>query len=137
MTHEQHRDMVRASLVASECREAGRESVRARCICGCGRRGVQKHHAVYEQEVKRLGGAVDDPRNLVRVWHECHAAHHARVQAFALRRLPASVFAFAEELMGAGPAYEYLRRRYAGEDERLDGLLRRYEAENPMHDDGN
>jgi hypothetical protein len=39
------------------------------------------------------------------------------------------VFRFAEELMGAGVAYEYLRRRYSGQDERLIDLLDRTEIE--------
>ena len=30
---------------------------------------------------------------------------------------------FAREVLGAGPAYEYLRRRYAGQDPRLDALV--------------
>lgn len=64
-----------------------------------------------------------DKRNLVPVAHDCHGAHHARARPFPLRVLPDSVFEFAVELMGVGPAYEYLRRRYSGEDERLTALL--------------
>jgi hypothetical protein len=72
------------------------------CFCGCGQRGVQKHHVIYEQHLR-----------------------------------PDSVYEFAEETLGAGPAYEYLRRRYAGPDARLDGLLVRYTADDPVHVDGN
>ena len=37
--------------------------------------------------------------------------------------LPDSVFSFAAELVNAGWAFEYLRRRYSGDDPRLEALL--------------
>jgi hypothetical protein len=86
------------------------------CFCGCGRRGVQKHHAVYAQHLRRT--EKKDRRNLVPVAVDW-------------------VYEFAEEILGVGPAYEYLRRRYAGADARLDGLLVRCEADDPVHVDGN
>lgn len=70
-----------------------------------------------------LGGNLKDPRNLVDINHRCHERHHCRVAVLPLAVLPDSVFEFALELMGAGPAYEYLRRRYQGEDARLGELL--------------
>lgn len=97
--------------------------MKGRCVCGCGRRAVQQHHAVYVQELRRLGGSVKDRRNLVGVAYDCHGAHHARVRPLAAHVLPDSVFEFAYELMGAGAAYEYLRRRYSGGDPRLEELL--------------
>jgi hypothetical protein len=66
---------------------------------------------------------VSDLRNLVDVAHDCHGAHHARARPLPLWRLPDSVFEFARELLGAGKAYEYLRRRYCGADPRLEALL--------------
>jgi hypothetical protein len=137
MTHEAERAAVAASLAA----DSGRSrydvyAVRKRCVCGCGRSGVQKHHVVYVQDIKRAGGKVDDPRNLVPVWHVCHARHHAAVTRLELRMLPTSVFDFAEELLGPGAAYEYLRRRYRGDDMRLDEMLRRHDGDNAEHDDG-
>lgn len=93
-----------------------------RCV-GCSLRAVQRHHAVYEQEVRREGGSVKDDRNLVPVCKRCHERHHQRVVPLESYRLPDAVFEFARELLGAGAAYEYLRRRYAGSDPRLESLL--------------
>lgn len=53
---------------------------------------------------------------------DCHLAHHGRSRVLPLERLPDSVFAFAVELLGPA-AFDYLRRRYGGEDVRLDALL--------------
>lgn len=106
--------------------------LRNRCVCGCGRRGQQRHHVVYRQELRhasrRPGGRsytslVDDERNKVWVTVSCHDGHHDRSRPFRLMDLPDSVFEFAREVLGAGPAYEYLRRRYAGQDQRLDALV--------------
>lgn len=120
-------------------------------MCGCGRRrGVQLHHVVYRQEIRRVvrddhhmapgylaGGPPDvtreltllaDQRNLVPVGPKCHAAHHNRDRPLAIRLLPDCAFEFAEELLGAGRAYEYLSRRYSGRDPRLDVLLARSAA---------
>lgn len=91
-----------------------------RCICGCGRRGVQRHHAVYAQHLPREHRK--DRRNLVPVHHECHAAHHGRSKPFRLFMLPDSVFDFAAEIFGPGKAYNYLGRTYAGPDPRLNAL---------------
>jgi len=69
-----------------------------------------------------------DRRNLVWLAFDCHESHHARSRPLPLAVLPDSVFQFAEEVLGAGAAYNYLRRRYAGEDARLDALLIESEA---------
>ncbi len=118
------------------------------CACGCGRkRGLQRHHAVYQQTIRRAvlaehraaGNAgpppitremalLADRRNIVMLGPKCHAAHHNRSQALPLRVLPDSVYEFAIELLGRGPAYEFLRRRYTGKDWRLDELLGEPEA---------
>lgn len=97
--------------------------MKARCVCGCGRRAVHRHHVVYEQEVRRVGGSVRDARNLVPVAHDCHGAHHARARPLPVHVLPDSAFDFATELMGAPAAFEYLSRRYSGRDPRLEALL--------------
>lgn len=54
---------------------------------------------------------------------ECHASHHLRVHVIPLVALPASALEFAVELLGGPAAYEYLRRRYSGRDERLERVL--------------
>jgi len=64
-----------------------------------------------------------DKRNLVWLAYDCHMAHHNRAPALTLAKLPDSVFEFAAELLGPGEAFEYLRRRYDGQDARLDALL--------------
>lgn len=81
------------------------------------------HHAVYAQEIRRRGGKVKDKRNLVPLEFDCHLGHHSGAKRLRLHMLPDSVYEFAEELMGAGAAYEYLRRRYDGSDMRLEFLL--------------
>lgn len=96
------------------------------------------HHVVYRQELRRLARErvtagppdvawemilVADRRNLVPLGPKCHAAHHNRSRPLALHLLPDSVFEFASQVLGAGRAYEYLRRRYAGGDPRHDALL--------------
>jgi hypothetical protein len=106
----------------SSCSSEQDTRERARCICGCGQRAVHRHHVVYAQAVEREGGDVTDARNLVPVAFSCHGAHHGRSRPFELRMLPDSVFEFARELLGAYGA-DYLRRRYAGDDPRLNGLL--------------
>lgn len=120
-----------------------------RCVCGCGRGGGQRHHVVYQQELRDIARARPivglvplkddvpsgptfgllkaDPRNLVLVAKRCHEAHHQRVRPLPLHVLPDSVFEFAAEVLGPAAAYEYLRRRYAGGDPRLDALLELFE----------
>lgn len=114
---------------------------RRRCICGCGSKRVQGHHVVYKQalravvsrehKAKSVSGPPDliremtlinDSRNIVPVGVTCHAAHHNRSRPLTLDVLPDSVFEFAGEVLGAY-GYDYLRRRYSGEDARLDALL--------------
>lgn len=116
-----------------------------KCICGCKAKGVHEHHVVYEQIVERRyrellregaemrwpseAAAKNDPRNLVWIAFGCHGGHHnvaghnSQSKKLRLDRLPDCCFEFAAELLGPGRAYEYLKRRYAGPDPRLDRLL--------------
>lgn len=96
---------------------------RPRCFCGCGAPAVQRHHCCYAQTVRRTAASLDDPRNLVWVAHRCHERHHSRTAPFTLAMLPDAVYEFAAEALGAGPAYEWLKRRYGGEDARLEALI--------------
>lgn len=86
----------------------------------CGRRAVHMHHVVYQQFIR---GHEKDDRNMVPVCFRCHERHHSRTCVFSLGLLPDSVFEFAAEVLGPGPAYERLRRTYRGEDRRLTALL--------------
>lgn len=112
------------------------------CFCGCGARAEDRHHCLYEQDLRRayrstrpaaVRGGLEkdpawleltyDPRNLVSVSRRCHSNHHSRARPYHLPMLPDSVFEFAAEVLGAGRAYNWLRRHYNGEDPRLDALL--------------
>lgn len=93
------------------------------CACGCGRVAIQQHHVVYAQHCRAEGASIRDRRNLIPVAQGCHGAHHNRTKPYSLASLPTSAFEFAEEVFGAGRAFNYLRRRYADEDPRLDELL--------------
>ncbi len=93
-------------------------------ICvGCGALAEQLHHVVYQQELRRVGADASDPRGMVPVCVQCHAEHHGRQRPLLSCTLSSASFGFALETLGAGPAYEYLRRRYAGPDWRLEWLL--------------
>jgi hypothetical protein len=100
----------------------------------CGQRAVQRHHIVYKQALrdvvldgKSYTALCADERNLTPVCFSCHGAHHNRSRPLKLQVLPSSVFDFAAEVLGGpGPAYEYLRRRYDGQDSRLDALNDRW-----------
>ena len=104
---------------------------RPRCFCGCGRPAIQQHHVIYRQELKKAAGTdpaarkklISDPRNLVWVASPCHGRHHSRHTVFPLTLLPDAVFEFAAEVLGAGPGYIYLEKRYGGDDPRLEAML--------------
>lgn len=106
---------------------------RGLCICGCGDDAVHDHHVISRQRLKRecdgdaalYGRWERDRRNLVAMSSGCHfGSQHNRTAPLPLVKLPDSVFEFAVEVLGHGPAYNALRRDYAGEDPRLDALLR-------------
>lgn len=87
-------------------------------------RGLALHHIVYRQAVCREGGDEWDPRNALTLCERCHASHHGRGRwVVPVWVLSDDALAFAVELLGRPAAFEYLRRRYRGEDVRLDELL--------------
>lgn len=91
---------------------------------GCGAPAVHHHHVVFRQHIERAGGDRWHPDDALALCLRCHAdAHMLRLPLCCLRD---ENFRFARELFGAGKAYEYLRRRYAGADPRLDALDREY-----------
>lgn len=96
-------------------------------LCEDPHRPSHEHHVVYEQHVKREGGDRWDPRNALRLCVSCHSSHHRRGRVVPLVALRDENYEFAAELLGSA-AYDYLRRRYAGEDPRLDMMLRDIEA---------
>lgn len=98
-----------------------------RCFCGCGECVVHRHHCVYRQHLrnaksKRTAKDLEaDERNLVPVAFACHGNHHSRSKPYGLAMLPDSVFEFAAEVLGTR-ASNYLRRRYTGDDPRLEAM---------------
>jgi hypothetical protein len=106
------------------------------CFCGCRERAVHAHHILYRAEITRihktrlregkatrpLNVLLADDRNLAPAAFVCHGNHHAASQRYQLAALPDSAFEFAAEMMGVR-AHDWLRRRYGGEDPRLDALL--------------
>lgn len=116
--------------------------MKPRCICGCGRKATQRHHAITQHQLRKVVSAehlasgksgprdivrelalCNDSRNLVPIHHTCHAAHHGRSKPLRLAMLPDSVFAFASEVYGPQKAHNTLGRTYGGPDPRLAALL--------------
>lgn len=100
-----------------------------RCRACLRRRSTHTHHVVYEQELKRLAdqrGLIGKARralifnrdNGFAICFDCHLAHHNAGRRIPLYLLSDANLNFAFRELGAY-AYDYLRRRYAGEDERL------------------
>lgn len=97
----------------------------------------QAHHVVQVTHIKPYSEepqVLYDPRNALRLCNDisgsnCHGNHHnggdKRVPLSALRD---ENYDYAVELLGVGPAYDYLRRYYRGEDPRLKALLETWES---------
>lgn len=104
------------------------------CANGCGQLAVHKHHICFQQHVRKAlppearAAAVADPRNLLPLCWECHAATHNRTRPLHFEIFPDELFDFVREVFGAGPGYELLIRHYVGEDERVAALLAEWVA---------
>lgn len=100
-------------------RRAGR-GIRCRlCVV---KRSAQSHHVVYEQELARRGLVLWDLRNQMPLCADCHEKHHKRGRPIPLIFLTDDNIEYAFEALGAF-AYDYLRQRYAGDDDRLEQAL--------------
>lgn len=88
------------------------------------RRAVDPHHVVLEQELIRRGIDPDaDLRCGMALCRECHDRHHSGGPGkIALRTLRDDSLDFAFEVLGPY-AYDHLRRRYGGDDPRLESRL--------------
>lgn len=94
-------------------------------VCnGAKRRGgkLALHHIVYRQHLASAGGDMWDLRNGLTCCTSCHMSHHRRGAVIPVALLPDDALAYAAETLGVA-AYDYLRRYYAGDDPRLEGLL--------------
>lgn len=76
-------------------------------------RGLQLHHIVYRQHVRKEGGDEWDPRNGLTLCVACHVSHHKYGRVFPLILLPEVALEFAFDLLGPA-AGNYLPRRYSG-----------------------
>lgn len=103
-------------------RDFRRATVKGYCAAGCGMAATDAHHVVYEQELRKRGLPRWDARDGLPVCRTCHEAHHNGSKRLPLHLLPTVSLEFAFEQLGAY-AYDYLRRRYSGDDERLETFL--------------
>jgi hypothetical protein len=96
-------------VIDRQASEAWARSVQAKRCAVCGAAGVQGHHIVYQQHLRRvarkLGVDVDrllwDKRNALPLCERHHTAHHNasyRITADVLRRHAPKVFQFAREV---------------------------------------
>lgn len=88
------------------------------------KKSAHRHHVIYEQELDRRGLPKHDRRNLMGLCPGCHWNHHHGPYAnkIPLGLLTDENLQYAFESLGAF-AYDYLKRRYAGDDGRLDEML--------------
>jgi hypothetical protein len=98
------------------------------CCAACGStRSWEAHHVIQKQRCRREGAPLYSPDNALRVCAKspdtCHERHTTHAELLPLLCLRDENIAFAERWLGAGPAYEYLTRYYAGSDPRVDALL--------------
>jgi hypothetical protein len=91
----------------------------------CAKGHAHNHHVVLEQHVIRCGGDRWHPDNALALCRRCHLplAHARKLPLTTLRD---ENLDFAFNLLGSH-AYDYMRRRYAGDDPRLDERLRQIE----------
>lgn len=94
-----------------------------RCRGCLTKKAAHAHHVVYEQELNHRGLPPYDRRNRMALCVDCHFGQHRN------KPLPVSLLSdenmdYAFEVLGAF-AYDYLKRRYSGHDDRLDDHLQR------------
>lgn len=100
------------------------EAARAQGICQVtGKCGPwDSHHVIEKDWLRRHGKDPWDPRNALRILDGIHANHTGAHERIPMRCLRQENIDFAFETMSAG-AHFYLRRRYAGYDERVELAL--------------
>lgn len=98
-----------------------------RCRVCLMKRAAHTHHVFYEGELRRRGLPKYDHANLMALCVDCHFNHHNGSKRIPLSLLTEENLEYAFNILGAY-AYDWLRRRYAGEDLRLEERLRRSEG---------
>lgn len=105
---------------------AAAEAQRVCAKCGKPTRTWDAHHVVEKQELRNRGLDVWDPRNALRLCGKfgptCHGQHTNAAERVPLSALTDENIEFAFDVLGAF-AYDYLKRRYAGEDWRVEVRL--------------
>lgn len=83
----------------------GKPHLRLNTCVACGGRGVQRHHVISRQALKRLtkdpkerARLINDERNLVWVCVPCHMRHENAFRRLPLSSLPQSALDFATEV---------------------------------------
>lgn len=97
----------------------------ARCVVrGCNERAVDAHHVVYKRDLKERGLFLWDPRDGMALCRTHHWNHHygTAKKTLPLTLLTEAHLDFAFEALGAY-AFDYLARRYRGDDPRLEARL--------------
>jgi cytochrome c553 len=97
-----------------------------RCRACLTKRAAHSHHVTYEAELGRRGLPKYDKANMMALCLDCHFAHHNASRRIPLALLSDANLEYAFNALGAH-AFDYLTRRYAGSDPRLDEALRRSE----------
>lgn len=107
-----------------------------RACAVCGATGeFDAHHVVERQELRRRGLPEWDTRNALRlcqilgaVGGNCHSGQSTGLRRVRLDQLRDENLEYAFEALGAF-AYFYLRRRYVGEDSRVEAAYMQASAE--------
>ena len=104
-----------------------RAARRQRCELCKLRAAKQGHHVVYKQELRKRHWPLYDLRDQMALCDQCHGDHHSANGKIPLSALSDRALDFAFGLLGAH-AFDYLHRRYSGDDPRLKQRLELAEA---------
>lgn len=100
------------------------EAKSQRCCAVCGSRGgYDAHHVIEKSHLREWGLPQYVAANCLRLCGDCHRRHTERSKKVPLSALRNENIDYAAVLLGAGKAYNYLSRRYAGTDPRVTDLL--------------
>lgn len=105
------------------------DAARMQTVCAeCGRGGsFDAHHVIERQELRNQGLNEWDLDNALRLCDRpvggCHQNHTAASKRVRLERLTDRNIDFAFRALGPA-AYDYLKRRYGGDDPRVERKLK-------------
>lgn len=100
------------------------DSIRGKRCQNCSqRRASAAHHVLYKQHLARYAEPLWDRRNSMALCGDCHERHHARSRPIQASVLNVVQIDYIFEVLGPN-GYDYIRKRYPGEDPRLRMKLR-------------